>query len=51
MTPETANQGANGKRGKFRAKGAGKPDLYDEVTGRIIAELEFRFLPLNPLRI
>ncbi len=40
MTLETANYGATGKRGRFRAKGAGKPDLYDEVTARIIAELE-----------
>lgn len=40
MTLEAANHGATGKRGTFRAKGAGKPNLYDEVTARIIAELE-----------
>ena len=40
MTLETANHRATGKRGRFRAKGAGKPNLYDEVTARIIAELE-----------
>lgn len=40
MTPETANHRASGKRRRFRAKGAAKPNLYDEVTGRIVAELE-----------
>lgn len=42
MTPETATASASRKEGrrKSRATGAGKPSLYDEVTGRIIAELE-----------
>lgn len=42
MELRTATAGASGKRGrrKCRAAGAGKPSLYDEVTGRIIAELE-----------
>ena len=40
MTPETANHRASGKRGRFRARGAAKPNLYDEVTAGIVAELE-----------
>ncbi|RCK45969.1 antirepressor [Thalassospira profundimaris] len=43
MEPRTANAAARGKRGRGgsgRAKGANKPSLYDEVTARIIAELE-----------
>lgn len=35
-----ASASRKGRRRKSRAKGADKPDLYDEVTGRIIAELE-----------
>ncbi|MBB5520134.1 ArdC family protein [Amphiplicatus metriothermophilus] len=42
MEPRTANASASGKHGrrKSRATGAEKPNLYDEVTARIIAELE-----------
>jgi len=42
MEPRTANASASGKHGrrKGRATGAEKPNLYDEVTARIIAELE-----------
>ncbi len=43
MEPRTANaetRGNQGKRGKSRAKSAPKHSLYDEVTVRIIAELE-----------
>jgi len=44
MEPRTANASASasGKRGrrKGRATGAEKPNLYDEVTARIITELE-----------
>lgn len=42
MEPRTANASASGKHGrrKSRATGAKKPNLYDEVTARIIAELE-----------
>jgi len=40
MEPGTATAGARAQRGRCRAKGAGKPSLYDEVTDRIIAELE-----------
>ena len=40
MTPETANHRASGKRGRVRARGAAKPNLYDEVTAGIVAELE-----------
>ena len=43
MEPRTADAATGGKRGrkgKRRAKGAEKPSLYDEVTARVIAELE-----------
>ena len=43
MEPETAHTSAGGKhgrKGQGRAKGAAKPNLYDEVTARIITELE-----------
>ncbi len=42
MTPEVATPSASRKGGrrKVRAEGTEKPSLYDEVTGRIIAELE-----------
>lgn len=43
MTPETANTATRGKRGRKRSEQAGcaaKTSLYDEVTARIIAELE-----------
>lgn len=43
MEPRTANAAARGKagrKGRGRAKGADKPFLYDEVTARVIAELE-----------
>ena len=42
MEPRTANASASGKHGRSRgrATGAEKSNLYDEVTARIIAELE-----------
>lgn len=40
MTPRHASKRASGERGRFRATGAGKPSLYDDVTNRIITELE-----------
>lgn len=42
MEPQTANASARGNAGRRRgrAKGAAKPSLYDEVTARIVAELE-----------
>ena len=43
MEPRTAHASAGGKHGRKRqgrAKGAAKPNLYDEVTARIITELE-----------
>lgn len=41
MEPRPATARANGQqRRKRRAKGPDKPSLYDEVTARIIAELE-----------
>ena len=43
MEPRTAHASAGGKhgrKGQGRAKGAAKPNLYDEVTARIITELE-----------
>lgn len=43
MEPRTANAATGGKRGRkgrSRAKGAEKPSLYDEVTARVVAELE-----------
>lgn len=43
MEPRTADAATGGKRGrkrKSRAKGAEKPNLYDEVTARVVAELE-----------
>ncbi len=48
MTPETANTATRGKRGRQnseRASRAAKPSLYDEVTARIIAELEAGRVP------
>ncbi|MEQ8402664.1 MAG: zincin-like metallopeptidase domain-containing protein [Silicimonas sp.] len=42
MEARTANAGATRNTGnrRGRAKGAAKPSLYDEVTARIVAELE-----------
>lgn len=42
MEPRAANTSASGKHGcrKSRTTGAEKPNIYDEVTTRIIAELE-----------
>jgi len=43
MTPETTDTATRGKRGRQNSEQAGraaKPSLYDEVTARIIAELE-----------
>ena len=43
MEPGTAHASAgekHGRKGHGRANGAAKPNLYDEVTARIVAELE-----------
>ena len=43
MEPRTAHASAGGKHGRKghgRANGAAKPNLYDEVTARIVADLE-----------
>ena len=47
MESRTATDNAKGKYGRrrSRAKGAEKPNLYDEVTTRIIAELEAGRVP------
>ena len=48
MTSETANPATRGKHGRKRREGAGgaaKPSLYDEVTARIITELEAGRVP------
>ena len=39
-TADAATGGKRGRKGKRRAKGADKLSLYDEVTARVIAELE-----------
>lgn len=39
-TAHATSNRKNGRKGQGRATGAAKPDLYDEVTARIVAELE-----------